>query len=184
MPNFIQLITPITSIYQNVDYCENLSIKIYHFDYLVLLEFLYDCILKMQTVQPRNTDKDFELATVISQVELKLVYQLAKDQFLLIISNDNSKFEFDNKTIPDFLSALSKLIFKSYSYSHNINYAVSTFVKEAQLNLIKSPSYQLCFAIFEKIECIQVDYFLLYDIILRHKDVLVYVKRFNQIEDE
>lgn len=181
-PGLLQLITPYVSIFQNVSFTDGTSIKIHQVDFIDFLKFLHRCDTLIQNVEAVQSKK-VELKITISQIEFKLAHS-EDDNFLLSISKENCQFQFDSRTIPDFLNAVSKLIFKSYGYSHNTNYVVSTFVQRANTQLLIKPNYNSCFAIFEKIDAIQVDYFLLYDIIVRHKNILLYVKRLEHVEDE
>jgi|SRR5574343_23907 len=181
-PSLIQLITPFVSVFQNVGYSDDTSIKICQVDFIDFLKFLYKCqtfIRNVEAVQSKNA----ELKQTLSEIEFKLIFS-ESNHFCLTISKENCKFKFDTKTIPDFFNAVSRLIFKTYGYSHNINYTIATFVERATTQLLIHPNYNSCFAIFEKIDAIQVDYFLLYDIITRHKTVLLYMKRLAQLEDE
>lgn len=181
-PSFLQLITPYVTIFQNLDFIDEVSIKIHQVDFMDFLKFLHKCSTLIQNVETILSQK-VELKATISQIEFKLAH-FEDDNFLLTISKENCKFQFDSKTIPDFFDAVSKLAFKSYGYSHNTNYVVSTFVQMATTQLLIKPNYRSCFAIFEKIDAVHIDYFLLYDIISRHKNILLYVKRLQHAEDE
>jgi len=181
-PSLLQLITPYVTIYQNVDFTDGGSIKIFQVDFIDFLKFLHKCNTLIQNGEAVSS-KTAEIKATISQIDYNLTHT-ADDNFLLTISKENCSFQFDSKTIPDFFNAVAKLIFKSYGYSHNTNYVVSTFVQRASTQLLIKPSYSLCFAIFEKIDAVQIDYFLLYDIISRHKNILLYVKRLEHAEDE
>lgn len=183
-PNYILFIVPFINVHQAVDYVEDQSIKISHIDYEDFLYYLHECITIMKNVQLQKPAKNLEHKTELSGVELNLTYVLATDEFLLSMSSKDCKFTFDTKIIPNLLSAIASIIFKSFCYSHQINYVISTFVKEAPFNLIKNPTCNACFTILEKIDVVQVDYFLLFDIIQRHKKILLYLKRFQEFHDE
>ena len=170
------------SIFQNVAYTDEVCIKICQVDFIDFLKFLHKCDTLIQNLEAVQSKK-VELKENISQIEFKLLHT-ENDDFILTISKEKCQFQFDTKTIPDFFNAISRLIFKCYGYSHNINYTVATFVQRASTQLLIKPNYNSCFAIFEKIDAIQIDYFLLYDIITRHKKILLYVKRLEQLDDE
>lgn len=180
-PSFLQFITPYVTVHQNVDFNESCSIKIYDVDYMVFLKFLHQCCTIIQNKESAN---NIDLKVSLDQTEIKLTYGTNDDNFLFTISNEICKYTFDSRTIPNLFSAVSKLIFKTLGYSHNINYVVDTFVQLAPASLLIKPTYKACFAIFENIEAIQIDYFLLFDIINRHKSILLYVKRLQQLQDE
>jgi len=183
-PNYLQLIIPHVTLSQTVDFYENNSIKIYHFDYLLFLNFLHQCSTIIFTIASNQTSKTLEHKATISAIKLNFAYDVAKQDCLLTISSDNFKVDFDNKSITTFMSGVSSLIFKSYSYSHHTNYVIATFVKEASFEVLRNPTYSNCYAILEKIDCVQLDYFLLYDIILRHKTILLCIKQFQDLDNE
>lgn len=183
-PNYLQLISPFVNVFQAVDFSEELSIKIYHIDYDDFLYFLHECTVILQNVEMKKPTKDLEHKTTINLVDLKFIYEVATNTALLTISKAEASFTFDTKLFPIFLTAVARLIFKSFSYSHNINYLVLNYVQSAPMNLVKNPTYNSCYSIFEKMEPAYIDFFLLFDIVSRHKKLLVYVKRFYAFNDE
>jgi len=180
-PGFLQFITPYVTVYQNVDFNDSCSIKIYDVDYITFLKFLHQCCT---IIQNKESADNINLKVSLDRTELKLSYDAKSDNFTFTIATETCNYSFDSRTIPNLFSAVSKLIFKTLGYSHNINYVVDTFVQLAPTPLLMKPNYRACYKIFEDIEAIQIDYFLLFDIINRHKSILLYVKRLQQLQDE
>ena len=109
---------------------------------------------------------------------MELNLRLSKDTCELNVSSgsNKSKFIFLKPFVPIFIGAVAKIIFKSFSYSPSINYTIARFIAVADLETIKEPTPDSCFPLFENIGNIPIDFYLLLEIVDRHKKLLRYLK--------
>lgn len=176
-PSYLQFIKPYVNEFQAMDYRDEGTIKIFDVNFSSFLSFLQKCgEIYLNQQKPQD---DMEQSTTVSDLTFGLSYSKTNSEFTLFIHDNLSRFEFKHFLIPHLISAVAKLIFKSYGYSNLINYLVSQFLKIAPITLLQNPTYSSCVSHFTSLDTPYIDFYLLFDIIERHKKVLAYLKLFH-----
>lgn len=179
-PSYLQFIVPFVNPFQAMDFIEEKSIKIFDISYHSFLHFIQKCCTVYLSPEKPNTD--LTTSDKIHNIVLTFEYKNASREFALTIEEAQVKFIFDHSLFPIMVAALSKILFKTFGYSHNINFIVNQYLKLAPATLIQNPNFTSCQEIFFQLEATYIDFFLLYDIIERHKKVLSYLKLFEHFQ--
>ena len=182
-PNYIAFVRPFVDSIQVLQFKEESAIKIFHIDYLDFLHFLHQCTQILKTLETTKPEKDLVHLVEIAKVQLKFAYSTTIDEASINISEGSTTFNFPKRLIPHLISGIGRILFKSYSYTHNMNFLVRQYVAKASIELLQKPTYDEAYKLFLQLEANYPDYFLLFDIISRHKKVLVYLKRFAIFDD-
>lgn len=179
-PSYLQFIIPFVNVFQSMDFRDENSIKIFEINYHLLLSFLQKCCeIYLSNEKP---DCDIEQKTKIDNITLGFAYHKAQNEYSLTLEENQTILNFNHRLIPILMSAVRKLLFKSYGYTHNINYLINQYIKAAPITLIQSPTYQACTELFGQFEAPFIDFFLFFEIIERHKRVLKYLKLFDAFQ--
>lgn len=187
-PNYLEFIKPSVTVYHALTYQTSDAIKIYHMSYCDFLHFIYQCCQILEKAHQEKPPVDIQHEVKIEPVhtctshnlgyfELKFSLKAETNVATLLIMNDSTTFEFDRNIFPALLAGISRLTFKSFSYSPHINYLVASYIRAAPINLIQEPHYAEASHIFSSLHPVFIDWFLLFEIISRHKKVLAYVKK-------
>jgi hypothetical protein len=179
-PSYLQLVVPYVNAFQAMEFKEENSIKIFDINYNSFLSFIKKCITIYMT--PERPDQDLTQTINLQDVVLTFNYNCTCKEFSFSIENPHVKFSFCHQLIPLFVSGIRRLLFKTFGYSHNINFLVTQYLRFATSTIIQNPTYSACQEIFNQLEAPFVDYFLLLDIVERHKKVLKYLKLFEPFQ--
>jgi hypothetical protein len=183
-PCYLQFIVPFVNNFQAVDFKEHQAIKIYEIDFEDLLHFLVQCADLLLNILEKAPPTDLCHKFSIGSVNLTFSYSLSTKKSTITITENQNEFKFEPSLVPKLISAVNKLLFKCYGYSNNINYLINQYVTLASTNLLKNPSYLEANAVFIQLDSVLVDYFLLYDIITRHKQVLIYLNKLSPFNEQ
>jgi len=171
LPNELRLTSIQINASQFSYYNEDKCVVFKQMDFNDMLHFLFQCCQILEK-SPANVEHKVDLQMASCELLIN-----AENTEIQIRSNVNhTLFQISRPVIPVLLSAISKLTFKTYCYSHSINYTVSKYLSIASLESIKNPQIQTTFEIFNQLTCITVDYYLLFDLVERHKKLLGYLK--------
>lgn len=163
-----------------MDYKEESSIKIYDINYNAFLSFAQKCCIVY--LNPERPNEDLVQTINIQNLVLQFNYNCVAKECTLSIEAAQVKFTFNHQLFPNLMAAISRILFKTYGYSHNINFLIRQYLKLGSATLIQNPSYTSCQEIFNQLEAPFIDFFLLFDIVDRHKKVLSYLKLFEHFE--
>ena len=161
-----------------VYYSENKCAVIKQVDFNDLLHFFFQCC---QILEKKPTNFEHKLS--LQQISCALIITHESTELQIQSTNNLTCFTFSRPFIPLLISAVTKLVFKSYCYSHAVNYTISKYLTASELEIIKEPDLNKTFLIFDSMNCVTIDYYLLFDIVERHKKLLGYIKpllMFNQ----
>ena len=184
LPNELKLVQPEINDYQAPIYCEETALVIKQTSFVEILHFFFQCCQLLDpnrdhSESPKSYDHKF------SNESISCLLIVGPDITELQLSCGNVTFHFSKNIIPLLMGAFSKLVFKSYCYSHNVNYLISQYLTLASSNLIKQPTLDGCLEIFHQLNHPYIDFYLLYDIMERHKKLLYKLKSiliFNEIQ--
>jgi len=179
-PSYLQFIVPFVNVFQAMDFKEENSIKIYDINYHAFLSFLQKCCVIY--LNPEKPTQDLSQSTPLQNVNLTFAYNNSSSEFTFSIEDNQVKFLFNHQLFPNLISAISRLLFKTYGYSHNINFLITQYLKLAPVPLIQNPTFTQCQEIFHQLEAPFIDFFLLFEIVQRHKKVLSYLKLFETFQ--
>lgn len=183
-PCYLQFISPFVNNFQAIDFNETETIKFYDIDFRELLHFLVQCGAILDTVRVQEPSSDLKHTVTIGSIELSFSYNLAQKNSSLTLKEEHSQFQFNARLVPKLISAICQLIFKCFGYSGNTNYLIRQYISLASIELLENPIYFEANAIFFQLDNVQIDYFLLYDIINRHKKVLLLLKKLSPFLNE
>ena len=175
LPNELKLVKPEMNDNQAPIYCEETALVIKQTSFVEILHFFFQCCQLLDpnrdhSESPKSYDHKF------SNESISCLLIVGPDITELQLSCGNVTFHFSKNMIPLLMGAFSKLVFKSYCYSHNVNYLISQYLTLASSNLIKRPTLDGCLEIFHQLNHPYIDFYLLYDIIERHKKLLYNLK--------
>lgn len=175
LPNKLKLVRPEMNNYQAPTFQENKSVDIKQLDFLDFLHFLCQCcqLISARSKEPENP-RTYEHEAKFDTYLCRIVLLPAKTE--LVISNEHTALKFEKKYIPLLMAAITRILFKSYCYSHNVNYLVQQYIAVAEADLIKEPNFDKSLEIFHQLNHPYIDMYLLYDIVERHKKLLYYLK--------
>lgn len=171
LPNELRLTSIQINASQFSYYDEDKCVVFKQMDFNDMLHFLFQCCQILEK-KPANVEHKVDLQT--ANCELLINSEITEIQIRSIVNQ--TLFRISRPVIPVLLSAISKLTFKTYCYSHSINYTVSKYLSIANLESIKNPELETTFEIFNQLTCITVDYYLLFELVERHKKLLSYLK--------
>lgn len=171
LPNELRLTSIQINASQFSYYDEDKCVVFKQMDFHDMLHFLFQCCQILEK-KPANVEHKVDLQT--ANCELLINSEITEIQIRSIVNQ--TLFRISRPVIPVLLSAISKLTFKTYCYSHSINYTVSKYLSIANLESIKNPELETTFEIFNQLTCITVDYYLLFELVERHKKLLSYLK--------
>ena len=184
LPNELKLVKPEMNDYQAPIYCEETALVIKQTSFVEILHFFFQCCQLLDPNRDHSeSPKSYEHKFL--NESLSCLLKVGTDVTELQISCENVTFNFSKNIIPLLMGAFSKLVFKSYCYSHNVNYLISQYLTLASSNLIKQPTLDGCLEIFHQLNHPYIDFYLLYDIMERHKKLLYKLKSiliFNEIQ--
>jgi len=140
-------------------------------DFTELLIFLFECC---QILEKKPTNFEHKLSLQLISCEFIVKPDITQVQ----ISNtvNGHLFAIVRPLIPVFISATTRLVLKTYCYSHSVTYTINKYIATAELEAIKKPDIETTFRIFDTINCVTIDYYLLFDIVERHKKLLALLK--------
>lgn len=179
-PSYLQLVIPYVNAFQAMEFKEENSIKIFDINYNSFLSFIKNCTTIFMT--PERPNQDLTQTTNLQDIILTFSYNATSKEFTLSIENPHVKFSFSHQLFPYFVSGVRRILFKTFGYSHNINFLITQYLRLATPSIIQNPTYSACQEIFNQLEAPFVDYFLLLDIVERHKKVLKYLKLFEPFQ--
>lgn len=179
-PSYLQLVIPYVNAFQAMEFKEETSIKIFDLNYHSFLSFIKNCTTIYMT--PEKPNQDLTQTTNLQDIVLTFNYNCTSKEFSFSIENPQVKFSFNHRLFPFLVSGVRQLLFKTFGYSHNINFLITQYLKLATPTIIQNPTYSTCQEIFNQLEAPFVDYFLLLDIVERHKRVLKYLKLFEPFQ--
>ena len=175
LPNELKLVKPEMNDYQAPIYREENSLVIKQPSFVEILHFFFQCC---QLLDPNRdlsqNPKSYEHKC--SSLSINCLLKVNPEITELQLSCDDVTFNFSKNIIPLLMGAFSKLVFKSYCYSHNVNYLINQYVTLAPSNLIKQPTLDGCLEIYHQLNHPYIDFYLFYDIIERHKKLLYNLK--------
>ena len=175
LPNELKLVKPEMNDYQAPIYREENSLVIKQPSFVEILHFFFQCC---QLLDPNRdlsqSPKSYEHKC--SSLSINCLLKVNPEITELQLSCDDVTFNFSKNIIPLLMGAFSKLVFKSYCYSHNVNYLINQYVTLAPSNLIKQPTLDGCLEIYHQLNHPYIDFYLFYDIIERHKKLLYNLK--------
>ena len=175
LPNELKLVKPEMNDYQAPIYREENSLVIKQPSFVEILHFFFQCC---QLLDPNRdlsqNPKSYEHKC--SSLSINCLLKVNPEITELQLSCDDVTFNFSKNIIPLLMGAFSKLVFKSYCYSHNVNYLINQYVTLAPSNLIKQPTLDGCLEIYHQLNHPYKDFYLFYDIIERHKKLLYNLK--------
>jgi hypothetical protein len=178
-PSYLQFIVPFVNPFQAMDFLEEQSIKIFDINYHSFLSFIEQCFYAFG--RPEKPNCDMITSETIQHFVVTFKYSIDTKEYAFLIEEAQVKFTFNHRLFPVLITALGRILFKTFGYSHNINFTVNQYLQLAPVTLIQNPNYTSCHEIFSQLEANFIDFFLLYDIIERHKKVLNYLKLFQTV---
>ena len=180
LPNELRLTSILVNSFHFSYYEEDKCAVIKQLDFNDVLHFLFQCC---QILEKKPVDANHNVALSLTHCELLVKPEITE---LKLESKVNKTiFQINRPVIPILISAITKLAFKTYCYSHQLNYTISKYLSLADLETIKNPEIENTFEIFNRLNCIPVDWYLLFDLVERHKKLLGYLKpllMFSQIQ--
>lgn len=180
LPNELRLSTILVNSFHFSYYNEDKCAVFKQLDFNDLLHFLFQCC---QILEKKPTEAKHKVSLSMTQCELIIKPEITEIQ---IQSNVNQTiFQINRLVIPIFISAITKLALRTYCYSHSVNYTISKYLSIADLEAIKNPEIETTFKTFDRLNCITIDWYLLFDLLERHKKLLGYLKPlliFNQVQ--
>jgi len=180
LPNELRLVSVEVNAFHFLYYTEDKCAVIKQLDFNDLLHFLFQCCQILEK-KPLNV----EHKVVLQLVNCDLKVSSASTEIHIQSTVNHSLFTISRPLIPILITAVTKLAFKSYGYSHSINYTINKYLSLADLEAIKNPQIDTTFEIFNKLDCISINWYLLFDLVERHKKLLGYLKPlllFNSIQ--
>jgi hypothetical protein len=180
LPNELRLTTIQVNPNQFLYYNEDKTAVFKQLDFNDLLHFLFQCC---QILERKPIEAQHKVALSMTQCELVVRPEVTEIQIQSIVNQ--TFFQIDRPEIPVFISAITKLAFKTYCYSHSITFTINKYLITANLETIKNPTIETTFETFNHLNCITIDWYLLFDIVERHKKLLGYLKPlliFNQCQ--
>lgn len=180
-PGYLQFVLPFVNVFQAMDYKQEDTIKVFDNYFVTFLTFLNHCCAAFLSDDKPN--QDMKQTTKLHNIVLTFSFTVDTKEFTFSIEGNHVKFTINDSIFPAFIAALNRILFKTFGYSHNINFLVSQYLKLAPLDLIQSPNYTNCQNIFAQLEATYIDFFLLFDIVERHSKVLYYLKLFETLKE-
>ncbi len=180
LPNELRLtsiqVNPFHFLYYNEDKCAVFK----QLDFNDLFHFLFQCC---QILEKKPAQLEHKVILQMVHCELKVNSENTEIQIQSIVNQ--TLFKISRPVIPVLISAMTKLAFRTYCYSHSINYTIGKYLSTAEIESIRNPEMETTFEIFNQLTCITIDWYLLFDLVERHKKLLAYLKPlliFNQVQ--
>lgn len=171
LPNELRLTSIEVNAFQFSYYNEDKCAVFKQSDFNDFLHFLFQCCQILE-----KKPSSFEHKIALQMVNCVLVINSEITEIQLQSLANQTLLKISRPLIPVLISAITKLTFKTYCYTHAVNYIVNSYLSIADLESIKNPEINATFTIFEQLPLITIDWYLLFDLVDRHKKLLGYLK--------
>jgi len=176
------LVTPHTSTYFVKDY----SITIPQSYFVKFADILINCCEKFKN---KRLETNEDVLTTEQEATQDLSWKIGDGKIGIKVENNLIRLtieceltvhQFDTeKKVKDLVTAFTTLVLKSYCYSPLIHKFLKQFIDIAEITELEELTEDLIYKILPRNPNILIDFVVLSEIILRHKKLLIAVKKLN-----